>query len=291
MTKPILSIIIPTHNSASTIENCIRSLISQSYPRENFEIIVIDDGSTDRTVEMAKSTGANYVITIDPCSVSRARNRGVENSKADLLAFIDSDCEAKNGWIETIIGELQKVHATSGPIENGNPQSLVAWSEYFIEFGGFHEFKERSYVRFFPGCNGACTKEAFLKVGGFKDLRISEDVLFGESLRQAGMNVLFVPNAKILHLCRTDLKKVRSNLKLLGKYTVRSRKISSSIPYGSLMSRWLVPIIFFGKFVLSAKYAIESKKTSKFLYALPIVILDITSFCRGIWDELGVEKK
>lgn len=286
MTNPLLSIIIPAHNSESTIKRCILSLISQSYPREKFEIIVIDDGSKDKTVEMAKGSGAN-VITVTPCTVSHARNKGVENARANLLAFIDSDCEAKNGWIETIIGELPKVHAMTGPVENGNPQSKIAWSEYFIEFGGFHEFKKRSYVRFFPGCNGACTKEAFLKAGGFKDLRISEDVLFGESLREAGMNVLFVPNARILHLCRTDLKKVMSNMKLLGKFTVRSRRVSSSIPYSSLMNRWLVPIIFFGKFVKSANYAVKSKKIGKFLLVSPYVILGVASFCQGIWNELG----
>ena len=251
----------------------------------------MDDGSTDRTVEIAKSTGADYIVTIDPCSVSHARNKGVENSNANLLAFIDSDCEAKNGWVEAIIEELKSTHVMTGPIENGNPQSLVAWSEYFIEFGGFHEFKKRSYVRFFPGCNGACTKEAFLKAGGFKDLRISEDVLFGESLRQAGINVLFVPNAKIQHLCRTDLNKVRSNLKLLGKYTVRSRRMSTLIPYSSLMSRWFVPVIFFGKFVKSGNYAVKSKKLSKFLHVSPCVILGIASFCRGIWEALGEESK
>ena len=139
MKKPILSIIIPTHNSDQTIERCIRSLTSQSFPREKFEIIVVDDGSKDQTSSLAKKAGADKVIITEPCFQGKARNIGVENANGNLLGFIDSDCEAKDGWVETIIKELETLNAISGPIENGNPQSKVAWAEYFVEFCAFND--------------------------------------------------------------------------------------------------------------------------------------------------------
>ena len=288
MTNLKLSIIIPTHNSESTIQRCIRSLTSQSFPREQFEIIVVDDGSKDKTTTLAKETGADQIIVTEPCFQGKARNIGVQNAKASLLAFIDSDCEAKEGWIKTIINELESLPVIGGPVNNGNPQSLLAWGEYFVEFCAFHEYRKRSTIRTIPGCNIACRKEVFFKIGGFTDLRLSEDILFAESLRRRGINEVFVPEVQIRHLCRTQLNKVLANQKILGKFFVRNLE---NIPgtKSSLVkkSRWIIPIVFIGKIVKSANYAIKAKKISKFISAFPIIFLANISFSRGFWQEVG----
>ena len=202
--KLLLSIIIPTHNSEHTIKGCVLSLTSQSYPREKFEIIVVDDGSTDKTITLAKNAGADKIIEIQPCFQGKARNIGVENSKTEYLAFIDSDCEAKDGWIKTIIENLPHVKAITGPIEDGNPQSLVAWSEYLIEFGQFHKFRRKSQIRWMPGCNIAFTKDVFLKTGGFTEIPSSEDLIFGESLMHAGFNAFFIPSPGMIRIEKED---------------------------------------------------------------------------------------
>jgi len=85
--KTFLSVIVPTHNSESTIQRCISSLISQSFPREQFEIIVVDDGSKDKTTTLAKETGADQIIVTEPCYVGKARNIGVQKAKTNFLAF------------------------------------------------------------------------------------------------------------------------------------------------------------------------------------------------------------
>jgi len=285
-----LSIIIPTHNSALTIEKCINSLASQSYPREKYEIIIVDDGSKDDTVNLAKKAGADNIIKTESCFQGKARNIGVQNSKANLLAFIDSDCEAKEGWIESIVEHLPKVHAMTGPILNGNSQSIVAWGEYFMEFGGFHEHQKRSLVRFLPGCNQAYRKEVFLKTNGFTEKRSSEDVLFGQSLKEVGIQASFIPQTQIQHLCRTSLDKVLSNMRMLGKYSVRTRKESPSIKYSYIMTRrWSIPLLFFGKIGKCFSYAVGGKKIGKFIISFPAIILASFSFCRGIWGELGAK--
>jgi len=286
--EPKLSIIIPTHNSKSTIQNCIHSLISQSVPRDEFEIIVVDDGSKDGTPSLAKKLGADEVIVTTPCFQGKARNIGVEHSKARLLAFLDSDCIAKEGWIKTIIEELKNLQAIGGPVLNGNTQSLTAWGEYFVEFCAFHENRKRSTIRTIPGCNIACTKEVFFKAGGFTEKRLSEDILFAECLRRGGINEVFVPEVQIRHLCRTQLNKVLANQKILGKFFVRNLE---NIPgtKSSLLkkSRWIIPILFIGKIVKSTNYAIQAKKISKFISAFPIIFLANISYARGIWEEVG----
>ena len=73
MEKPTLSIIIPTHNSQKTIQSCLNSLTNQSYPRDEFEIIVVDDGSVNETVMISKKI-ANQVIKVEPCFQGKTRN-------------------------------------------------------------------------------------------------------------------------------------------------------------------------------------------------------------------------
>jgi len=285
---PKLSIIIPTFNSESTIRRCLLSLISQSYPREKYEIILIDDGSKDRTIQVATEVGTDIIILRKQRGgPGDARNVGVKQSRGKFLGFIDSDCEAKKDWIKTIIEELESLDAISGPIDNGNPDSKHAWVEYFIEFGGFNKNKKRSLIRFFPTCNGACRRDIFLKVGGFNTTPTGEDVLFGNSLNRNGAKLMFVPELQIQHFCRTTSSKVLSNTKKLGKGFVVTRRIVPSLSHGKLIkSRWLISIIFFGKIVKSLTYAIKGKMLRKFVILFPYVILGIASYCSGVWDEL-----
>ena len=230
---------------------------------------------------------ANQVIKVEPCFQGKARNIGVKNSKTEFLAFIDSDCVAREDWVKSIITELQKIDAVTGPIENGNYDSNVAWAEYLIEFGGWGKEKQRSSVRFIPGCNQAYRREAFEKTGGFTEMPSSEDVIFGESLRQVGINPMFVPTIRINHMCRTDKEKVLKNMRLLGKYSVRARKKNPSMAFSSIMnSRKLIPFLFIGKLGKTFSHSIKSKRLSKFLISFPFIIHSISSFCKGAWNEI-----
>jgi len=283
----LVSIIIPTHNSQKTIKSCINSLTNQSYPREKYEIIVVDDGSIDDTISHVKEAGVDSVLITEPCFQGKARNIGAKNAKGKFLVFIDSDCVAKEDWIKSIVSELQKLDAVTGPIENGNSKSNVAWAEYLIEFGGWGEHRKRSSIRFIPGCNQAYAKKAFEKTGGFTEIPSSEDVLFGESLRQAGINPIFVPTIRIDHMCRTDKDKVLKNMKLLGKYSIRARKNNPSMAYSSLMnSRKLIPFLFIGKLGKTFSHSIKAKKLIKFVISFPFIIHSISSFCKGAWNEI-----
>ncbi len=285
-----LSIIIPTHNSASTIEQCISSITSQSYPRDRYEIIIVDDGSKDGTIGLSKKAGADKLIEAEPCFQGKARNIGVQNANGKFLAFIDSDCEAKNGWIESIMVALKKMSAVTGPIYNGNPHSNVAWAEYFMEFGGWGKTKMNK-VRFMPGCNQAIRKDAFEKTGGFTQERTSEDVLFGEELTKAGVDAFFNPQTKINHLCRTNKEKFLSNMSLLGKYSARARKMIPTAKYSKLMtSRNLLPILFLGKIAKTASHAFGARKTFKFFQVFPLVITGTYAFCKGVGKELESKK-
>ncbi|MCE2505756.1 MAG: hypothetical protein J4F36_04680 [Nitrosopumilaceae archaeon] len=168
---------------------------------------------------------------------------------------------------------------------------MVAWAEYFIEFGGFHEHHKKSLIRFMPGCNGACTRKDFVTSGGFVDMGAAEDVLFRESLRKSGSNIWFIPNIMIKHLWRTEKQKLFSNMNLLGNFFVISRKINQDIKYSNLInSSFYLPFIFLGRLLISAIYSIQAKKFGKFIISLPIIMSALNSFCLGINQVIQKKK-
>lgn len=277
--------IIPTHNSESTIGHCLRSLTSQSYPREQFEIIVVDDGSKDNTVNLAHGAGADLVIETEPCFQGKARNRGAKQANGKILAFIDSDCEAKKGWLETIEKELRTCQAIGGVVVNANKHSLIAWAEYLIEFSDFNEYKNRSIVNFVPSCNQVCLKDVFLDVGGFPETRLSEDVFLGYSLQKSGIKIVFVPELQVRHFCRTNINKYLDNMQLLGKYSTRASKEVPSLYTKLPKTKWSIPLVFIIKLFARTRRAIRAKKLLIFITALPLVILGIAAFCKGVGKE------
>ena len=153
MENIFISVIVPTHSSAPTIKSCLDSLNSQSLSRDQYEIIVVDDGSKDKTLDLAKAASVDKIISTTSCSVGTARNIGIKSSNGQIIAFLDSDCQAEEGWLESISKNLSSKSAITGAILNGNPQSLIAWAEYFLAFGGYYEKNITFTVRFMPGCN------------------------------------------------------------------------------------------------------------------------------------------
>ena len=187
-----ISVIVPTWNEERYLQKCLQSLRRQSLNRR-YEIIVVDGGSTDRTLEIARSL-ADKVLVLPGKPVGAARNAGADIAEGAILAFIDADTMASYTWLEGIIKYLSV-----------NP-SVVGVTGPTIPYGGsrFDELMYRvanSLERFsfklgFPhvaGFNSAYKKEAFWKAGGFDANReLSEDVLLSLRIRHHGQ-ILFSP--------------------------------------------------------------------------------------------------
>ena len=249
---------------------------------------MVDDCSTDRSVELANNSGADVVdSTRKNGGPGLARNIGVKHAKGNLLAFTDSDCEAKVEWIETIVKELQNNNVLSGAVLNGNSHSKIAWAEFLLEFWSNDKHYKRSFRTAFATCNVACRKDVFLSVGGFPNVPTGEDTLFASAIRKNGFKTLFVPELQIRHLCRTNLQIFLRNQKKLGTSRVLSTRIDPSLPKRFLrFGRWSIPIIFMGKIVKIGILSISMKKTSNFFSSFPFIILGHISYCAGMWAEM-----
>lgn len=179
------SVIIPTYNARLTLGNCLTSVFNSSY--RNFEVIVVDDGSTDTCVDIYGKFPCKVIRTIQRSGPGKARNIGVSNSSGSILLFIDSDCIVEKDWMKKMVESFSN---RSIAAVGGGYSFIAGTGKARIEKFAFLELKFRRktmprFVESLPSCNLACKKDAFLDIGGFPAyLRYpaSEDLEFSYSL-------------------------------------------------------------------------------------------------------------
>lgn len=99
-----MSIIIPAYNAERSIEKCIRSALAQKYPQENYEVLVVDNNSTDNTVQRIQSfADVRYILEKDRQNCFAACNTGARNARYDLFAFLDADQVADENWLRELV--------------------------------------------------------------------------------------------------------------------------------------------------------------------------------------------
>ena len=104
--RPRVSFVVPVLNDAARLETCLRSISRNQYALGHIEVVVVDNGSTDGSLEVARRLGAKVVV-IEHATVSELRNQGARHATGDVLAFIDADNEIVSGWVRAAIEVLQ----------------------------------------------------------------------------------------------------------------------------------------------------------------------------------------
>lgn len=194
-----VSIVIPVYNRASLIGSVIEALLDQAY--RPFEIIIVDDGSTDNTERIVSSYQVKYIYQ-ENRGPAAARNRGFRESGGDIIAFIDSDCIARKDWLENLIKgfDSPEVGAVAGSYDIANPESLLSrliHEEIKWRHSGF-----KRYIRAFGSYNVAIRREVFEKVGGFDETyrtASGEDNDLSYRILKAGYKIRFMPDALVAH--------------------------------------------------------------------------------------------
>lgn len=202
------SIIIPTYNRRDKILKCLETLYNQDFPAAKYEIIVVDDASTDGTYQkLAKEDVAVYKLKsrVGPAA---ARNYGASKAKGKYLAFIDSDCLAPSNWLERLLDGYRKLPAAvgvGGSYEQRS-KSILAQYEAFV----YRKYlkKQKDYVStqrdelpFILG-NMSYVRGAFLEVGGLNEkipyYCAGEDAELKERLLKAKKKFVYV-DCKVVH--------------------------------------------------------------------------------------------
>lgn len=203
---PFVSIIVPVYNRENDIGECLDSLLALDYPESRLEIIVVDDGSADNTVQVVESYPVRLLKLPENQGQSAARNQAAEAAAGKILAFMDSDCIADPNWLLELIPyfqddrvalvggyvdayysktRLDRFEAAGSPLNMGNATLIGAG--------------EKS-VLYVPTCNMLVRRSAYLEAGGLDaSLRVGEDVDLCWRMMDTGHQILYIPRGRVKH--------------------------------------------------------------------------------------------
>jgi glycosyltransferase involved in cell wall biosynthesis len=182
----MISVIIPSYNEEENIVRCLRSLTHQTLSREEFEIIVVDGNSKDRTRELAEPY-ADCVMIQTSKKVGGARNDGVRAARGSLIATTDADCVCPPTWLSTIkqgfsAPEVVQLYGPVDPIEDGLNYRLSLGAINLLSSGGYHT----GILYYTLGCNTAFRKEAFIRAGMYRCIDAGDDLEIALRMKQFG---------------------------------------------------------------------------------------------------------
>jgi GT2 family glycosyltransferase len=205
---PFVSVIVCSYNGGPTLAACLDSLGKLSYPE--YEVILVDDGSTDDTAYIAAQFPQVRYIHQSNHGLSHARNTGAAAAKGEVFAYTDSDCMADTDWLEYLIGTLVSgdYAGVGGPNVTPPAQDWIQACVAAAPGGPSHVLLTDTVAEHIPGCNMAFYRWAFESVGGFDPEyhKAGDDVDFCWRIQQAGWVIAFSPTAIVWHYRRFTLR-------------------------------------------------------------------------------------
>ncbi|MCZ7602517.1 MAG: glycosyltransferase [Melioribacteraceae bacterium] len=218
----IFSVIVPTYNRSNEINELLNSLVNQTLDDSLFEVIIVDDGSTDNTDKVVNNVIDNSSINLrflkqDHKGPGEARNLGMKEANGEYLLFIDSDCIADENWLTAYkialeekklkpagFGGPDKVLPTFSPVQKAIDYSMTS----FITTGGIRGHSKKGISKYYPrSFNMGVRKDVYEKIGGMGKLRHGQDIEFSHRILSTGESVIKVDNAVVYHKRRMSIKK------------------------------------------------------------------------------------
>jgi GT2 family glycosyltransferase len=214
--KPRVSVVVCSYNGGRTLDQCLRSLLALDYP--NYEVIVVDDGSTDNTRAILQRYPTFRAIHQPNQGLSTARNVGLQAATGSIIAYTDADCFADANWLAQLVHQFERCDAAAvgGPSfspGDGCVAACVAASPgqptYVLE--------NDQVAEHIPGCNMAFRRQALEAIHGFDPQfrKAGDDVDICWRLQQAGAWITLAPGAFVWHHCRQT---ARAYLRQQGGY-------------------------------------------------------------------------
>jgi glycosyltransferase involved in cell wall biosynthesis len=204
---PHFSVIIATHDRPASLENCLNGLAELEYPKESFQVIVVDDGSArsvQPTVDLVRNRMQVTLLRQEQQGPGNARNSGAAVARGDWLVFLDDDCRPHPGWLAAFdAAKPFEEELLGGVTLNGlerNP--LSAASQQLLDYLHEHFFATTSPLRFFASNNLAVAAHRFRELGGFDwrfRLAAAEDREFCSRWIRSGGALKQVSGAMVTH--------------------------------------------------------------------------------------------
>lgn len=208
METPFFSIIIPTYNRPERLGECLQALAQLNYPRDHFEVIVVDDGSQvplDSVVATFQSEIELVLLRQANAGPATARNWGAQGAKGEFLAFTDDDCKPAPNWLRVLAARCGEAPGgmIGGHTVNALPDNLYATaSQILIDYIYRYYNANPARAYFLTSNNIAVPAERFRAIGGFDTsfpLAAAEDREFCDRWLRCGYPMIYAPEAKVDH--------------------------------------------------------------------------------------------
>jgi GT2 family glycosyltransferase len=205
--NPRVSVVVCAYNAERTMEPCLASLRELNYP--DYEVIVVNDGSTDRTLEIAERFPYARIISQPNKGLSVARNVGAEAATGEIVAYTDSDCVADPDWLTYLVATMERKQlvACGGPNFPPPEDKLVPSAVAVSPGGPTHVLLTDETAEHIAGCNMAFRRDALLALGGFDPTyrAAGDDVDICWRFQDAGHTIGFSPAAIVWHFRRNTV--------------------------------------------------------------------------------------
>ncbi len=208
--------IVPAYRAEKTIGRCLEALLGQDYPKASYEVIVVDDGSPDRTGDIIRGFPVRYMRQPNS-GPATARNRGAGEARGDIILFTDADCVPDRDWISEMVrpfGDADTA-AVKGAYRTEQRGVVARFSQ--IEFEErFEMLKKAASIDMIDTYSAGFRKEVFLRMGGFDTsfpVANNEDTELSYRMSRAGLKMAFNPRAVVCHLNHPDSIKRYARLK------------------------------------------------------------------------------
>lgn len=210
--QPFISVVIPVWNSPDAIAKCLAAIEAQTYPRDRYEVLVVDNGSTDETAGVARSFPFVTLLSEPIASSYRARNRGLASARGEYVAFTDADCIPDPGWLAAAVRASRRnpqAAVLAGHIDLFRADSAGSAAcekyEYAFEFDQAKNVKHGVCVT----ANWMSRRLTLLDFGGFDEtLKSGGDWDLCRRMQAAGQPIVYVPDMLVSHPIRASLAKL-----------------------------------------------------------------------------------
>ena len=205
---PKVSVVVCVYNGERTMDSCLASLEKLNYP--DYEVIVVNDGSTDGTRQIAEGYDSIRLIHQENKGLSEARNVGIRAATGEIVAFTDADCMADPDWLTHLVARFQSSEfaAVGGPNLTPPGDSFVASCVAVSPGAPTHVLLDDEVAEHIPGCNMAFRREALAAIDGFDPIfrAAGDDVDLCWRLQNKGYKIGFSAAAVVWHFRRNTIR-------------------------------------------------------------------------------------
>ena len=305
LTRKEISVIIPVYNDPAGLKDTLNSLVKQKFPKNRFEIIVADNGSTDHTLSVINNFIDRYpklVRMVQESNVKSsyaARNKGISNATGSVISFIDADMTVEKEWLKKVMESLQK-NKTDCIVCNvkvaPGKKSIFALYDRMVAFPIEKYVKESHYTP--VGCL-TIYKNIFKKAGLFDPKLISGgDHEFGNRIYEAGYKIHYEPSIVMKHPSRYSFKQIlkkafrigrgyrQINFYYPGRYKMNHRNILNPRYFLRIKA-----IVWFIKSMRKNKIWVKANSSEKMLFCLIRWVYLLANHFGYIYESLSCLRK